>query len=122
MVAGGAKTGLLKEQAAVITTLAGLDPAQFDIHQTLPSKPEDALALVIGQVEMYIPLSGMVDRDEERIRLEKELSDIRIQVERLEKLLASDFASKAPAPVVQKEREKLAEYQQTAEKLRAQLA
>jgi valyl-tRNA synthetase len=37
-------------------------------------------------------------------------------------LLASDFAKKAPAQVVQKEREKLAAYKETAEKLKAQLS
>jgi valyl-tRNA synthetase len=40
----------------------------------------------------------------------------------LEKLLGSDFASKAPAQVVQKERERLAAFQETAGKLRAQRA
>ena len=70
---------------------------------------------------VHIPLSGMVDMDAERLRLEKELAGIQAQVERLEKLLASDFASKAPVPVVQKERERLASLVETAEKLKAQL-
>jgi valyl-tRNA synthetase len=39
----------------------------------------------------------------------------------LEKLLASDFAKKAPEAVVAKERDKLAAYKETAEKIRAQL-
>jgi valyl-tRNA synthetase len=42
-------------------------------------------------------------------------------VARLEKLLAGDFANKAPAPVVAKEREKLSAYKETAEKLKSQL-
>jgi valyl-tRNA synthetase len=64
----------------------------------------------------------MVDQEEQRGRFMKELSDIQVQIDRLNKLLESDFASKAPAPVVQKEREKLAEFLQTADKLRAQLS
>jgi len=63
----------------------------------------------------------MVDLDEERKRLEKELAGIQVQIDRLEKLLGSDFANKAPAPVVQKERERLAAFQETAEKLKTQL-
>ena len=51
-----------------------------------------------------------------------ELTATQAQIARLENLLAGDFASKAPAAVVQKEREKLAAYRQTAEKLRSQLA
>ena len=57
----------------------------------------------------------------ERARLSKELADTQSQIERLEKLLAGDFAGKAPAAVVAKEREKLAAYKETAEKLKAQL-
>jgi valyl-tRNA synthetase len=121
-IIGGAKMELLQEQAKVIATLAGLDENQVAIIESLASRPENSVALVAGMVEIYLPLSGMVDQDEERKRMKKELSDIQVQIDRLEKLLGSDFAHKAPAPVVQKERVKLAEFQQTAEKLRAQLS
>ncbi len=121
LVAGGAKTELLKEQAGVIAALAGIDPPQFSIQPSLATKPEDAIALVVGPVEVHIPLSGMVDMDEERVRLEKELASIQVQIDRLEKLLGSDFANKAPAAVIQKERERLAALKETADKLKAQL-
>jgi valyl-tRNA synthetase len=118
---GGAKTPLLKEQSGMISALAGLEPSQFSVLESLDAKPENSLALVAGPVEIYIPLSGMLDLQEQRKRLEKELADIQIQIDRLEKLLGSDFANKAPAQVVQKEREKLAAFQDTAGKLRTQL-
>ena len=120
-LAGSAKTALLKEQAALIAALAGLDPTQLTIQETLAAKPEDNLALVAGPVEIYIPLAGILDKEEERHRIQKELSEIQAQIERLEKLLGSDFASKAPAVVVQKERERLAAFKETAGKLLAQL-
>jgi valyl-tRNA synthetase len=118
---GGAKADLLKEQAKVIASLAGLDAAQLSIVESLTSKPEGATALVVGAVEIYLPLAGAVDSAEERARLEKELKEAESHIERLEKLLSSDFANKAPAPVVAKEREKLAGYKETAEKIKAQL-
>ncbi|MBI3173462.1 MAG: valine--tRNA ligase [Chloroflexi bacterium] len=118
---GGAKTNLLTEQSRVIATLAGLDTAQLSIVESLASKPESATALVVGAVEIYLPLAGAVDSAEERSRLEKELKEAESHIERLEKLLSSDFANKAPAPVVAKEREKLAGYKETAEKIKAQL-
>ncbi len=118
---GGAKTDLLKEQAKVIASLAGLDVAQLSIVESLATKPEGATALVVGAVEIYLPLAGAVDSAEERARLEKELKEAESHIERLEKLLSSDFANKAPAPVVAKEREKLAGYKETAEKIKAQL-
>lgn len=119
--AAGDKIDLLKEQANVIAALSGLDNSQLSILSSLKSKPEGALALVTGSVEIFIPLAGMVDLADEKARLEKELAGAQSHIDRLEKLLGSDFASKAPAPVVAKEREKLADYKETAEKIKAQL-
>jgi valyl-tRNA synthetase len=119
--ASGDKADLLKEQAAVIAALAGLDASQLKINLSLKKKPAQSAALVVGPVEIYLPLAGMVDSKEESARLKRELAEIQSQIERLEKLLASDFANKAPAPVVAKEREKLAAFRETAEKIRAQL-
>ncbi|NWF63144.1 MAG: valine--tRNA ligase [Chloroflexi bacterium] len=117
----GAKTGLLKAQSTVIATLAGLDPSQISILQSLKEKPADSAALVVGSVEIYLPLAGMADLASEKTRLEKELKEAESHIQRLEKLLNSDFAQKAPPALVQKERDKLAAYKDTAEKIKAQL-
>jgi len=119
-IVGGIKTELMLDQAKVITSLAGLDEKQVTIVESLTSKPENSVSLVAGPMEIYIPLSGMLDREEELKRLKKGLSEVQAQIDRLEKLLGSDFASKAPPQVVEKERKKLEEFRQTAEKLRAQ--
>jgi valyl-tRNA synthetase len=119
--AAGAKTDLLQEQTKVLASLAGLNEAELTISESLRDKPKDAAALVIGSVEIFLPLTGMVDLADEKARLEKELKEAQSHIDRLEKLLSSDFANKAPAPVVQKEREKLEGYSETAEKLKAQL-
>jgi valyl-tRNA synthetase len=111
----------LRRQSAVLAALAGLDPAALVIQESLPARPEGHIALVIGPVEVYLPLAGLVDVEEERLRLEKDLAEAQGQIERLEKLLGGSFAEKAPPMVVQKEREKLAGYQATAEKIRGQL-
>ena len=116
-----AKTALLKDQAGVIASLAGLNEAELSITETLQEKPKDAAALVVGSVEMYLPLAGMVDLANEKARLEKELKEAVSHIERLEKLLSGDFVNKAPAALVQKERDKLAGYKDTAEKIKAQL-
>ena len=115
------KSDLLKEQSAVIASLAGLDFSLLTIHHSLTEKPEDSAALVVGSVEIYIPLAGMVDLANDKPRLEKELKEAQSHIERLEKLLSSDFANKAPAALVAKEREKLEGYKDTAEKIKAQL-
>jgi len=120
-ISAGAKAGLLREQSMPIALLSGLNESELTIEESLKDKPQDAVALVIGSVEIHIPLAGMVDLAEEKSRLEKELKEAESHIERLEKLLSSDFANKAPAPVVQKERDKLAGYKETAEKLKTQL-
>jgi valyl-tRNA synthetase len=112
---------MLQSQAAAIASLAYLDAGELQIVETLDGKPEGSIALVVGPVEVYLPLAGMLDTNEERLRLTKELTGIEAQIERLEKQLAGPFAEKAPAAVVQKEREKLAGYRETAEKLRGQI-
>jgi valyl-tRNA synthetase len=120
-ISAGAKTDLLKAQTSVVASLSGLNEAELTIEESLKDKPEDAAALVVGPIEIYLPLAGMVDLAEEKARLEKDLKEAESHIERLEKLLGSDFANKAPEAVVQKERDKLAAYKDTAEKLKAQL-
>jgi len=120
-IVGGAKTELLQSQSDVIAALAALDTSQLSIVESLSAKPEGATTLVVGAVEIHIPLAGMVDESAERERLSKELAEAESHIARLAKLLSSDFANKAPAPVVAKEREKLAGFKETAEKLKAQL-
>jgi len=120
-ISAGVKRDLLKAQANVIATLAGLNEAELAITETLQEKPKDAIALVVGSVEIYLPLAGMVDLANEKARLEKELREAESHIQRLENLLGSDFANKAPAALVQKERDKLAGYKDTAEKIKAQL-
>jgi valyl-tRNA synthetase len=121
IVAAGDKSKPLQSQKQIIASLAGLDGSQLTIQESLASKPNDSVALVIGAVEVYIPLAGMIDIANEKSRLEKELKEAESHIERLEKLLSSDFANKAPAAVIDKEREKLAAFKETAEKIKAQL-
>jgi len=120
-ISGGAKTDLLKAQSRMIASLAGLNEAELNIAASLSDKPADAAALVVGSLEIYLPLAGMVDLASEKTRLEKELKEAESHIQRLENLLNGDFAGKAPAALVQKERDKLNAYKDTAEKIKAQL-
>jgi valyl-tRNA synthetase len=121
ILAGAAATESLRNQAAAIAALSGLDLEKMQIRETLLEKPEGHIALVVGSVEIYLPLSSMVDLEEEHRRLSSDLADTEAQIKRLEALLASPFAEKAPADIVQKERERLAGFRETAEKIRTQL-
>jgi len=114
-------SGLVMQESRVIAALAGLDETRLELCEKLEAKPEGQIGLVAGPVQIYLPLTEFVDPAEEHARLTKDLSEAQTHITRLEKLLSSDFANKAPAAVVQKEREKLAAYIQTARKIQAQL-
>jgi len=103
-------------------TVSGLDEDQLQyFYDKPPEISKDTVVLFTGSVGDYLILNDFVDQNKERSRLEKELKEVQSHIERLEKLLSSDFANKAPAAVVQKERDKLSGYKETAEKLKSQL-
>jgi len=121
VLAAGESLAILQDQSAALAALAQLDPQQLRVVATLDEKPQGHIALVVGPVEVYLPLAGLVPPHEQHSRLQKDLAEANSQIERLAKLLDSPFAQKAPAAVVQKERDKLAAYRETAEKLATQL-
>lgn len=83
--------------------------------------PASATAFV-GDLELHVPMADLIDKDQETARLNKELDRTRAELERVSKKLGnSKFTDKAPAAVVEKERQKLADYTRTAEQLTLQL-
>lgn len=120
-ISAGDKLDLIQNQTSVIATLAGLEQSQVSSLKSLKEKPQDSAALVVGTIEIYLPLTGMIDVANDKARLEKELKEAESHITRLENLLNGDFANKAPAALVQKEKDKLASYKDTAEKIKAQL-
>jgi valyl-tRNA synthetase len=106
VIAAGDKTPFYEAQRPILAFLARLDEEALVIAQTTVA-PDNALTLALGDVACYLPLAGMVDPEQERERLRKELDNIEPEIARVGALLAGPFAEKAPPPVVQKEREKL---------------
>ncbi|MFZ5879589.1 MAG: class I tRNA ligase family protein, partial [Chloroflexota bacterium] len=110
---------LYKAYLPMISALSSTDLDQTHVYETEYKLSVSATSLVVGSTNVY--LTGIEASQEDKSRLEKELKEAESHIERLEKLLSSDFANKAPAPVVAKEREKLAAYKETAAKIQAQL-
>ncbi|MBE9560533.1 MAG: valine--tRNA ligase [Proteobacteria bacterium] len=82
--------------------------------------PESATALV-GEMKILIPLAGLIDKDAELARLEKEIGKIQANVDKTTaKLINKNFVDKAPAAVVEKERERLAEMTKSIEQFEEQ--
>jgi valyl-tRNA synthetase len=122
-IAAGLHQTMLQEQAALISRLARVDGERLTIVERLEAKPAQSAALVIGEVEAFLPLAGLVDLEAERARLHKELAAMEAEVSRREAKLANPgFADKAPANIVQRERDGLAAAVATLAKLRERLA
>jgi valyl-tRNA synthetase len=82
---------------------------ELQIGQHL-ARPAQAATQVAGDIEICLPLAGLVDVAEEEKRLAKEIDKVRTDVEFfLTKLSNEKFVSNAPAAVLDKDRAKLAE-------------
>ncbi len=117
-LAGGEHYDLLVKHQEIITALARLDGERLELSVSLAEKPAQAAGQVIaGGIEIFLPLAGMIDLAAERERCQKEIAQ-------LEKLIAASktklanpgFVNKAPAEVVEREREKLADLELQAAK------
>ncbi|MBC9786896.1 valine--tRNA ligase [Carnobacterium maltaromaticum] len=85
--------------------------------------PESAMSAVITGAEIYLPLAGLINIDEEIIRLEKEMAKWESEVKRVQgKLLNERFVSSAPEAVVQVEREKEKDYLEKREAVAERIA
>jgi valyl-tRNA synthetase len=112
---------LLNEELSNLATLAHLDKEQVTITDSKEGLAQGQIALVAGPIEIYLPLSGLLDIAEERERISKELKEAEDQISRLEALLSSPFSEKAPQAVIDKEKEKLSDFRETAATLKDQL-
>ena len=84
---------------------------ELEIRKDDVENPDDYIPLVLEDVKLYLPLSDLIDKEEERARLEKEKEKLEKEIERAEKKLANEgFVKKAPEQVVE-ERKKLEGYQ-----------
>ncbi|HMB15685.1 MAG TPA: valine--tRNA ligase [Pelovirga sp.] len=79
-------------------------------------RPEDVATQVAGSVEVLIPLTGLIDLEEEATRLKKEIEKIRKDIDFFTRKLGNEkFVQNAPAAVLEKDRAKLAAAQQKCE-------
>ena len=79
--------------------------------------PASATAIV-GEMEVMIPMAGLIDKDAELARIGKALEKLQADMARTQGKLSNDsFVSKAPPAVIEKEQAKLAEFQTQVDKL-----
>ena len=108
----------LENNRVYLQSLAKLQ--SIDVLNNESEAPESAVALV-GEMKVLIPMAGLIDKDAELNRLNKEISKLQGEIKRLSGKLSNEgFVAKAPEAVVAKEREKLADYESALQNLEAQ--
>jgi valyl-tRNA synthetase len=99
---------VLKKNAAYIERFC--NPESLELS-TDASAPEKAMTAVVTGVELFLPLAGLINIDEEIARLEKELDKWTKEVSRVQGKLSNErFVSKAPQKVVDEEKAKEQDY------------
>ena len=124
IIGGGSYTSMLRDEADTLARLAQLDPDKLIISERIAQeqRPSQATTLVIGEIEVVLPVSGLVDTEAEQKRLHSEAEATRAEIERTEALLSNEqFTSRAPGNVVERERAKLSAALERLSKLNERL-
>jgi len=110
----------LAEESKVLSLLVGAKEIEIDSTYDAP-KGTPAAITVVGEV--YLPLDGLIDVAAEKIRLTKEIENIRIEVKKSEgKLGNASFVDRAPPEVVEQEKARLEDWKTKLEQMGEMLA
>ena len=111
----------LRAGESYLIELARLESASM-VEASAP-RPENALSANLPEIEIWLPLEGLIDVEKERAKLEKQLETARRDLAKVAaKLANAGFTDKAPAQVVAKEEAKRIELEATIENARNRLA
>ena len=106
----------IRANRELLAPLARVD--QWTIS-TDATRPGVAASAVVRGMEVWLPLAGLVDLDAERMRLAREADRILGELENTrKKLMNQDFLTKAKKEVVERERQKLEQLEETVAKLK----
>ncbi len=86
------------------------------------SHQEIAASGIVRNIEIYLPLEDLIDIEKEKSRLQKEINRLQQQVEIVIKKLSNEnFLNKAPAEIIEKEKNKKSNYELTLDKIKKNL-
>ncbi len=110
-----------EENEAYLHALATAEPVTILAGDA--AEPENAVAGVADGVKFYLPLKGLIDVEKETARTKKEKEKLEKEIAKLKGKLSNEgFLKKAPANVVEGEKEKLRGYEEKAASLAERLA
>ena len=100
-----ARCATVARDSDLLKLLAGI--SHLEVRPGDTDKPQNAAVAIVPGLELYMPLAGLIDVEKEILRLEKELAKIDGEIARLDqKLENGSFLTKAPAEIVERERER----------------
>ncbi|MCC3144194.1 valine--tRNA ligase [Halanaerobium sp. Z-7514] len=110
------KAAVLEEGREYLENLARIK--ELTIADDQLERPEKVSTSIVNEVEVILPLEGMIDLDKEIKRLEKEIEEVEFEIQRAQGKLNNDgFVNNAPSDLVEGEKAKLKEYKEKKEKL-----
>ncbi len=110
---------IIKNESVHIKALAKVE--KLDIDDAYVPDKTDASA-VMTDLEIFMPLKGVIDIEKEMARLQKEIARIDAELKRVEgKLTNEKFISKAPEDIINKEKGKQKEFMELLSKLNESL-
>ena len=110
---------LIKAHKEIIESVAGVNSISF-IDQS--KKPPQSATAVIKNMELFIPLKGLIDIDIEIDRLTRRIETIKKHILSSKKKLAnSNFVEKAPQEIILHEKNKLSQFNQESDLLKKNL-
>ncbi len=113
----GVKEGLMQHQNYILELAKAEGVEIGDVK-----KPANSAIRVLKDIEIYLPLAGLIDLDEEKGRLEEEIEKLKSLLEKnKERLSDKNFLSKAPAEIIEKEKAKKEDWRMRLKKLQENL-
>jgi valyl-tRNA synthetase len=111
-----AQLDLLKKLESQVKPLARIETLTLSRDG---ARPAVAASAVVQGAEVFLPLDGLVDLAEERARLAREAQKLLADLELVKKKLRNqDFLRKAKPEIVNRENERLAQLEETLDKLK----
>jgi valyl-tRNA synthetase len=121
IVASGPLKDEIEGEMRSLVSLAKLDPENVAIYESgsedaRAANNDESVQLVVQDgVEVFLPLSGLIDPEKERQRLTKQQKKLEVEIEKLAgRLQSNGFVDKAPPAVVDKAKSELAELEAQA--------
>jgi len=119
IIYGGRKTSFLKKEERLIRELCNLSEL---IIKREGREPERSATALVKEIEIYLPLKGLVDLRKERLKIKKKIKEVEDYLKLINQRVSNkEFLKKAPQEVIRREILKKNETKKKLKKLKKQL-